>query len=73
MKTLILENISGDQLPEEWKRQADVQPGEQVEITIAPPRSERVQALLESIDDIGRQAAERGLTEAELTQLLDES
>lgn len=73
MKTITFNDIKGSQLPEEWTREAEAGPDDVLEITIGPPREKMTRELLETIDRIGKNAEERGLTEEKLTELLDEA
>lgn len=72
MKTITIDNIRGDQLPQEWAKQAEISPDEIVAITIGPPRKQQVEKLLELINKIGQDAKKKGLTEQKLSQLLNE-
>jgi hypothetical protein len=73
MKTTTIENIKGSQLPEEWQKKARMRPDEEVMITISPSREQQVDELLILVDEIGRGAEKQGLTQAKLSQLLDEA
>jgi hypothetical protein len=73
MKTITLENIKGNQLPLEWQQRAEMSPDDEVEITISPPRKQQMEELLRLVGEIGRKAKAQGLTEAKLSQLLDEA
>lgn len=60
-------------IPKEWMQEAEIRPDEAVEITIGPPREQKVQELLELVGKMGNEARKNGLTEEKLTTLLDEA
>jgi hypothetical protein len=73
MKTTIIEKVQGKELPAEWARRADIRPDELVEVTIQPPRDVRVRALLALMDQAGKEAEEKGLTDEILAKLLEDA
>lgn len=70
VKTTVIDNISGKELPWEWARKAGVRPDERVEITIQPPREARVKQLFEVMNRAAEDAEARGLTDEALAELL---
>ena len=71
MKT-ITQEVPGRDLPEEWRKKAEVSPDEYVTVIIRPSRDELTRRLLEIAGRASAEAKEKGLTEEKLSQLLDE-
>lgn len=74
MKTTVIDNIKGSELPLVWAERAAVRPDDEVQITIGPSRGEAAKELLRIMDQMGEEAERRGLTDEKLAELLrDES
>ena len=74
MRTTVLDNIKGSELPRQWAERAAVRPDDAVQITIGPSRDEAAKELLRIMDQMGTEADRRGLTDEKLAALLsDES
>lgn len=74
MKTTVLDNIKGSELPPLWAKRAAVRADDEVQITIGPSRDVAGSELLRIMDEMGAEADRRGLTDEKLAELLqDES
>lgn len=71
MKTLTQE-VKGKDLPEQWRKEADIDSEEIVVVTIQPRRDELTEQLLAIAEEASAEAKEKGLTEERLSQLLHE-
>ena len=64
--------VKGSEIPEQWVKQAGVGDDEQVEIIIQPDRKAAAKRVLESMQEMRKQAKERGLTPEKLDSLLSD-
>ena len=71
MQTL-REEVKGKEIPEKWRKKAEISADEIVEIIIQPPRNEQIKKLFETMDRINDEAEKKGLTEEKLAELLRE-
>ena len=72
MQTL-QENVKGKDLPDEWRKKANVLPDEVVTVTIQPGTEALTKRLLEIADKVSAEAEQKGLTEEQLNMLLNEN
>jgi hypothetical protein len=70
VKTITIDRVKGRELPKAWAKDADVAPDETVEITIQPPRDERLKELFSIMDQAGEEAKKGGLTDDILATIL---
>lgn len=70
MRTTIIDDIKGSELPRQWAERASVRPDDAVQITIGPSRDEAAKELLSIMDQMGVEADRRGLTDEKLAELL---
>ena len=73
MKT-ITQEVHGKDLPELWRKQAEVSPDDVVIVSIQPQKSvdDLSHRLLEIAEQVSAEAKKRGLTEQELLKILEE-
>jgi len=70
----VREEILGEELPEEWRKKANVRPNERVTLIIRPAREVQAKRVMGLVAQMSREAKEKGLTEEKLNVLLrDES
>ena len=69
-KSTTIEQVRGRELPPEWAERAGIAADELVDVTIQPPRQQRLQALFSLMDRAAEDAEKRGLTEETLADLL---
>ncbi len=72
MQTL-QENVKGKDLPDEWRKKANVLPDEVVTVTIQPGTEALTKRLLEIAETASAEAEQKGLTEEQLNMLLNEN
>lgn len=70
----VQKTVMARELPEAWRNEGRFAPDQRVTVVIEPEDPElAAAATLEAVMDIiGRRAAERGLTEEKLAEILDE-
>lgn len=68
--TLTIEKVRGRDLPPEWARRAGIGDDDLVDVTLGPPREQRVKALLEFMDQAADEARRKGLDDERLAELL---
>ena len=61
---------TGEQLPPEWAKQANVAPDEAIQVIIGPSRDRAASELITLMKEMSEEAISRGLTEERLTELL---
>ena len=71
MKT-VTQEVHGKDLPEQWRKQAEVNPDDVVIVSIQPQKStdDLVYQLLEIAEQASAEAKKQGLTEEELVEIL---
>ena len=70
----ITQEVHGKDLPELWRKQAEVSPDDVVIVSIQPQKSvdDLTHRLLEIAEQVSAEAKKRGLTEQELLKILEE-
>lgn len=71
MKTLTQE-VPGRDLPEDWRKMAEIGPDDYVTVIIQPGRDALTGKLLEIAERASDEARKNGLTDEKLTELLNE-
>lgn len=70
MRTTVIRDVKGGDLPREWATQAGLGPEDKVDVVIRPSRAELVERLVALGRKSGARAEAAGLTDERLAELL---
>ena len=73
MRTTVIRDVKGGELPREWASRAGLGPDDKVDVVIRPTRAELVDRLRALADRASAAAKKKGLTPARLARLLKEA
>lgn len=70
MRTTVISDVKGGDLPREWATKAGLGPNDRVDVVIRPTRAELVDRLVRLSQRIGAKPQNQALTEEKLAELL---
>ncbi len=70
MRTTVISDVKGGDLPREWATKAGLGPNDRVDVVIRPTRAELVDRLVRLSQRIGAKPQNQALTDEKLAELL---
>ena len=70
MRTTVISDVKGGDMPREWATKAGIGPNDRVDVVIRPTRAELVDRLVRLSQRIGAKPQNQALTDEKLAELL---